>query len=894
MRSSHRNQCRLILMLLRSVVIALVVLVSWCASQDLKGPLAEVVVEGTDNYTDLIKVVISARPGTPVERIQLEAERNRIYSLGTFEEVSVSLQDRGAGPVLMIVVRENPKIFEVSFDGVKVLEARSLKDYISRQNLVEAGGVYNTIRAEEAIRTLQSAYRQVGFPFDVSVVLTVEPVPGAGDGYMEDPVRLRYEITENQSVNEIAYEGISVIEIPRLKSLFRPLRDREEGFDLRIFKAAIDSISDEYQSLGYRQSGVNTDTTELVDGVLTIRFRELRIISIDTTAIGIDPKELSSEIGDLFNFDVLLEDVRRISKGRSSDVRLVPRVIPATGEVRVIFELGPPETAGPVAQIRIEGNTVLDAEEILEVLELRKGDTFTSTLAEEDFFKIRDRYAEDGYLILNQSDFNYLDGVYVQRITELRISDYRVTFRGGKDNSEEFLVTRQMPNVGTVANEAFILEGLRALAKEGAVRPLGREIIPTEDPEMVIVNLIVEETNTGLFTPSAQYATNNGFSAAVAFSEANFFGRAHNISADLTAQTSDIGFQFGAAVSYAIPWVYFDRFGFRDNRTSVAFSLFSEPTINTPLTADGSLRVLHPDATGDNDEANLVRVGEYTSRKTGVRLSVGRSIFQDTFLKASMSGGVSQNWLEPPSTLCTFDQAGNVENGGACFLPEDEATSFIPLGGLSSFVSTRLTFDNRDSIDFPRTGVVATSHAGIGFGNDLRGDDGGRQNYVYQQLEFGVKTYAALKGLASRGRNSNHVVAFRVNAGHQLGNNYPASRRFLVGRTNVEATLIRGYKLIDFNFSRTYLTGSLEYRYDFELATAATQTVIGIAFVDLGYASSMSDYSDYGTPVVGSAGLGVQVNLGFGGVLLPALRFDYGFSQRNPKGVFSFRLGPVF
>ena len=56
----------------------------------------------------------------------------------------------------------------------------------------------------------------------------------------------------------------------------------------------------------------------------------------------------------------------------------------------------------------------------------------------------------------------------------------------------------------------------------------------------------------------------------------------------------------------------------------------------------------------------------------------------------------------------------------------------------------------------------------------------------------------------------------------------------------------------------------------------------------------MSDYSDYGTPVVGSAGLGVQVNLGFGGVLLPALRFDYGFSQRNPKGVFSFRLGPVF
>jgi outer membrane protein insertion porin family len=38
----------------------------------------------------------------------------------------------------------------------------------------------------------------------------------------------------------------------------------------------------------------------------------------------------------------------------------------------------------------------------------------------------------------------------------------------------------------------------------------------------------------------------------------------------------------------------------------------------------------------------------------------------------------------------------------------------------------------------------------------------------------------------------------------------------------------------------------------------------------------------------------VQVNLGFGGVSLPALRFDYGFSARNPRGVFTFRVGPVF
>ncbi|MCC6311954.1 MAG: hypothetical protein IT345_13705, partial [Trueperaceae bacterium] len=42
------------------------------------------------------------------------------------------------------------------------------------------------------------------------------------------------------------------------------------------------------------------------------------------------------------------------------------------------------------------------------------------------------------------------------------------------------------------------------------------------------------------------------------------------------------------------------------------------------------------------------------------------------------------------------------------------------------------------------------------------------------------------------------------------------------------------------------------------------------------------------------AGLGVQVNLGFAGIVLPAIRLDYAFSERHPAGVFAFRVGPVF
>src|SRR5690606_31863587 len=160
----------------------------------------------------------------------------------------------------------------------------------------------------------------------------------------------------------------------------------------------------------------------------------------------------------------------------------------------------------------------------------------------------------------------------------------------------------------------------------------------------------------------------------------------------------------------------------------------------------------------------------------------------------------------------------------------------------------------------------------IGFGNDFI-VDGERSGYTYQQLEVGGKTYLTLSELIPEVEDDNHVFAVRLNAGHQFGGTYPVSKRFRVGRTPLEATQVRGYREGDFDLSRTYATSSLEYRYDFELSTFATQTVIAVAFVDAAWASSVPGFDEYGAPIFASAGLGLQVNLGFSGVALPALRF---------------------
>lgn len=885
------SRCLIVLLVLLSAGLA------FSQQPSVRGDLAAVEVTGTQTYADIVRAIIGARPGRPVEQVDLEAERNRIYSLGTFEEVTLSLESRSGGAVLVIDVVENPPIAEIAFEGNEAVPDEVLASAIQQENLLEPGRVFNTIRAEDALATIRSVYRtpgpalQVGFPFEVGVSLSVDTVSDAAEEGERAPVRLTYTIDEERPVSSIEFEGATVVEEDTLREIFAPVVD-PGSFRIEAYQQAVQQVSERYFELGYRGSGVDTESTTLQSGTLLVRIGELEIASIDTTAIGVDADELSLSPGDLFNYEILLEDVRRLAEGRSGDVRLVPR-IGGSGTVRVVFELGPPESAGPITDIEIEGNTVISDERLREVLTLQPGDTFTSTIAQEDYRRLRELYLDEGFFIPNQPSFNFIDGTYVQRITELTIASYQVSFQEGEGGTLPSVVTRYLPETGTVLNLLALDAGLREVARLGVVQPVGRELLPAEEPDHVVVRVLVRELETGVFQPAAQYGTDTGFSATVAYTEQNFLGRAHDVSAEVTAQTSDLGFLLGGSLRYTVPWLYIDFLDFEDVATSVSGSVFSVVTPNNALTADGSTRIRHPDASGGGD--NDVNVGEYTQRDSGVSFGVGRVVFPNTNVRVSGRVAYSQFDLEPPAEACEFDDDGNVTNPEPCALPTDLSAEYLPQSGLTSFFGTTVSYDDRDSFEYPREGIAASGSVGVGIGTDYRSPETDEQiMYSYQQVELGAKTYLTPADITDAIADRNHVFAVKLNVGHQFGQDYPTAKRFRVGRSNTEATQIRGYGLEDFNLSKTYAVASVEYRYDFNLTTVATQTVIGIAFVDAGYASHVPEFDPYGAPLFLGAGLGVQLNLGFGGVVLPALRFDYGFSERNPTGVFAFRVGPVF
>ncbi len=872
---------------------------SLAQAPQLNGPLTEIRVTGT-TQSNLVSTIIRSRVNTQVEQINLESERNLVLQLGIFSEVTVRLEEQPTGIIMLINVRENPRISEVRVEGSSIISDVQWRQALSSQ-LIEAGQPLNNKRAEDAMAGIQQTYTERGFPFTVDVTLDISESEVTSE-QPETTVSLLYTVNESAPIDEIIYEANTVLEQDSIDRSFLFLKDQKE-FQFLAYQETVREISQNYADLGYRLSGVDTSKTTLSEGVLTVVFREFKISALDTTAIGISPSEFSLKVGDLYNYDVLLEDIKRLSRGRDNDIGIDELPL-ATGDVRITFRAGPPGEAGVITAIEIEGNTVISSEEIIAVLKLELGDNFTSALANEDFTSIFELYRDRGYSIAQISRYNYLDGTYIQRIIEHKIAEYELVFDTPNPDSKDFTILRYLPKLGTVLNSNSLRQGLLNVARGGAIEVQGATPLPTANPEEIILQLNLKELPTARFQPGLVYetsASSSEFNLNAEFTDTNFLGRLHDIGAGVTAQTSDIGFLFGASLSYSIPWLYIDEFDFKDVPTRFSARIFSDLETDQVLSKNGDVSVCLDGSNDNCEDEQKVLVGQYTRRDTGLSLGVGRQVLPFTQLSVSLRGAYSDYSLEP-GKQCSLndqgelvDQNNNKVTDGSCALPQAESVVFLPQSGWNGYVGTGITFDNRDNPNFPREGVSANADIGIGFGSDYRSPITNEQStYNYIPAQFGVRTYLRVADLLPDFEDNNHVLAFKVTAGHQFGNDYPSNRYYVVGDSFNQDTSIRGYRRADVNRSQSYAIGTLEYRYDFNLDTFATQTVIAYGFADIGWASSVPSFENYQTPLLAGAGLGAQLNLGLAGIALPAIRLEYAFSETNPSGVFRFKVGPVF
>ncbi len=881
-------------------------------AQTPKGQIDDIVVVSSigtldDSLVGLIKVTIGVSVGDALESVVATDIQGQVESTGFFQanstKVAVVLEN--GRNILRITVTPNPTIEKVEIKGNSIVTSEQILSLLEQRYNVTAGVMVSNLRLEEARIGLGAIYRQsIGFPFTLEIKLELSKPK-------DNKVIVTYTINENATVREVKTVGATLVPSAEIIAQFSTLVSSGK-FDIRIYFQGLRAVNDLYSKKGYGAntprgyigSGPNIELSSLENGVLTIIINELKIAAIDATALGIDPSTLSQKPGDFFNYQTLIKETRNLARGRDKQVGIV---LEPSGDNSVIVTFTIEDApAGPIQTIRILGNTVIPTDRIRRLVTQKLGDTYNAQIAREiDFTAISQAYTEAGYTIVSTPDVSYADGVYTVRVLEVKLVGYELKWRNAH-RSQDRIILRELPKAGGLLDFNKIRNSFRNIQALGVLKDIRPDIkpAPSGKPEEVILVLELEEGSTGEVLPGLTFSTLDGFAGNLTYSERNAWGVGHRMNVTFQAQPNEAGQAVSGGFSYSIPWLDFNFLDFATNRTEI--SVYFSSNVASKRVVEFTRAFVDLPTTANINEGSRY----FSTRNTGAGISLGRQLFSNFTIRIAFDFQYEQNFLETPGDVGT--RPFNNTNNDAAVAAVAGTSQGVPLNNLTAYVSLSGEFNTKNREDFPTQGWLVQGSLGYGFGTDRIDSTlpGALPRPLsWTQGTFGFRTYLGL-GWDSQGKfgvggdDRNFALAFRFNAGALFGA-APSSRIFSIGgATASEAINLRG---LDFGDLRgdVYYTGSLELRFDFGLQTAFTYGLLGIAWIDFGNAwggdsqyrrdrvvENVTTRIPFGMQF--GYGLGLQINLGFGGIQLPAIRLDYGWSAWNPGGKFYFRLGFPF
>ncbi len=794
-------------------------------------PIREIKVVGADPVlATLARIALPVSVGDEAKDLSSEALIRAVKATGYFQEVQVDLTNG----VLTVRVKPNPPITSLEVQST-AFPPNKLADFLANQLAIAPGSVYNPKKVAEAEQKLAELFRQQGFPFKPKVKGETRSLAGG--------VALTFVVEESPPVHTLKVQGASLVPKDEIVRYFKPLLDLGK-FSWPLYLQAVQQTAQRYAEDGYKGSGVDPRRSQLKAGVLELQIRELKVTAVDPDGLA----EVPVAVGDPYNYDHLVNAVAKLSRKLGREVSFQAEAF--QDGVRIRFRIGQARY-GRISTIEIRGATAFDEDTLKSLLVLKPGDVFNPQLAEADFERIYRYYQAQGFALVPKADYSFQNGVYRLTIREIKIGGYTLVWEG-PHRTKDFVVLRELPKPGSLFSVKALREGLGRLLRTGIFKTPPEVLTqPGKRPDERQVLLKLKEGKTLVVTPAIAWSSTSGWSGQLSLSDKNLWGRAHQADLELSFVENDAGDNLSLSLSYKIPWLYLDFADLERVPTSIAFSAYSIPYGNFAL----------------NDNNQNPTGWEYTERRSGFSASVGRPLFGDPNFTATL--GLEGQWVHTlletlnPPTNPTVDEA--------------TAKSLLPQSYANVSLSTTFDYARVDDPVYPTTGMRASWQVGYG---------------VVFLASGGITYFAPLWGTYKtympEDEAGRAVFAVRVAAGTLLGTP-PESRYFTLGGSDPEIAMLRGYQPRTFSGQRL-LAGSIEYRYDFRLSSSISQTVIGIVFADAGSVWNPGQNPEFHL----GYGVGVQLNLGYGAVTLPAIRLDYGFSTQNPSGVLHFRIGPVF
>jgi len=560
---------------------------------------------------DMIRSFFHAAPDGQYDAAARDAALKALYASGLFTEVKISHE----GNRILVVVVENPTIGVVAFEGNRKVKDADLKGQVqSKAN----GPMSRELIQNDVVRILD-LYRAHGY-FNAQVVpKTIEGKRGDNGR-----VNLVFEIKEGEklAVKDIAFSGNSAFSQVKLR--------------------------------GVVKTGVSNPLSFLLDNDI----------------YDADRIENDQDVVRLFYLahgypDVRVSSAARYDAGKNGAIvtfKVDEGPQYRFGKVRIESHLKTVDGGALRDNLRTQSGDIYDADAVTKSVEAlaialaRGGEPFASVVPRIE--RHADRQIVDVSYRIEQGKRIYIERIQIHGNTKTRDEVIRREFDVGE---------------GDAYNRALVDRGERHLKALGYFNSVKIAAAPGSAPDRVVLDVTVEEKQTGNFWISGGYSTSDGFLASVTISDTNFLG-----TGDIAKTTLTYGqYARGFDLVFTDPW-------FLGQRLSVGGELFGRQTFANSNQAFNTSLYGAKLSSGTPITDNLGVTWSYSIYNQGISLDPAAGAVSLPIQQAAQAGSY---WVSSIGSGVTYSTLDNPKNPteGVWARTDNE---FAGLGGAAKFART--------------------------------------------------------------------------------------------------------------------------------------------------------------------------------------------------------------
>jgi len=560
---------------------------------------------------DMIRSFFHAAPDGHYDAAARDAAVKALYSTGLFADVKISHE----GNRILVVVVENPTIGVVAFEGNRKLKDADLKGQVQSK----ATGPLSRELIQSDVVHILDLYRAHGY-FNAQVVpKTIEAKRGDNGR-----VNLVFEIKEGEklAVKDIAFTGNTAFSQVKLRGVVKTGTSNPLSFLLNNDIYDADRIENDkdvirrfYLAHGYADVRVSS----------AARYDAAKNGAIVIFKVDEGPQYRFGKVGiDSYLKTVDGSALRDNLSARSGDV--------------------------------YDADAVTKSVDALAIALVRGGEPFASVVPRID--RHADRRIIDVSYRIEQGKRLYIERIQIHGNIKTRDEVIRREFDVGE---------------GDAYNRALVDRGERHLKALGYFKSVKIVPAPGSAPDRVMLDVTVEEQQTGNFWISGGYSTTDGFLASVTISDTNFLG-----TGDIAKTTLTYGqYARGFDLAFTDPW-------FLGQRLSLGGELFGRQTFANSNQAFNTSLYGAKVSAGTPITDNLAATWSYSIYNQGISLDPAIGTVSLPIQQAAQAGSYWVSSIGSGVTYSTLDNPKDPTSG----VWARTNNEFAGLGGAAKFART--------------------------------------------------------------------------------------------------------------------------------------------------------------------------------------------------------------